>query len=126
MAENESLNSEMIRGMVEDYWRSYIPMCSQNPSAAIEIRRRFDDRIAATASLMPKEKADEFLQAIDVERLRLCNENECYPDAQKRRLGIQVNRIQQPSYHRQGMGEMVVRTAVRATIWEAIFSIFRR
>jgi hypothetical protein len=31
-----------------------------------------------------------------------------------------------PTYHRQGIGEMAVRTAVRATIWELIFSLFRR
>jgi len=31
-----------------------------------------------------------------------------------------------PPYRRQGIGEMAVRTAVRATIWELIFSVFRR
>jgi hypothetical protein len=31
-----------------------------------------------------------------------------------------------PSYRRQGIGEMAVRTAVRATIWEVIRSLFRR
>ncbi len=30
------------------------------------------------------------------------------------------------TYHRQGIGEMAVRTAVRATIWELIRSLFRR
>jgi hypothetical protein len=31
-----------------------------------------------------------------------------------------------PTHHRQGIGEMAVRTAVRATIWEVIRSLFRR
>jgi hypothetical protein len=31
-----------------------------------------------------------------------------------------------PTYRRQGIGEMADRSAVRATIWELIFSVFRR
>ena len=31
-----------------------------------------------------------------------------------------------PTYRRQGISEMVVRTAIRATIWEIIRSLFRR
>jgi hypothetical protein len=96
MVENENLNSEMIREMVEDYWRTYIPMCSlgfKNMSATIEVGRRFEERIAATASLMPKEKADEFLQAIDIERSRVLDEYDRDRDALMRRLGIENKKV---------------------------------
>lgn len=126
MAEHEMQNPEVIRGMVEDYWRSFLAMASQNQSVARDIQLRFDERIAAMASLMSKENANVFLMAIEEERDKLFLEYDRDPDAQKRRLSIQFNRNQQPSSQRNEMGELIVNTAVRATIWQVIFSIFRR
>lgn len=45
------------------------------------------------------------------------------PEALKLRLGPVVP--QQIHRQRQSMGEMAVRTAVRATIWESVYSLFR-
>jgi len=68
-----------------------------------------------------------FLRAIEEERDLLFNEYRRNPDALKRRLGLgPVNRSNLVVHHqRQSIGEMAVRTAVRATIWETVISIFR-
>ena len=83
--------------MVEDFWRSFITLSHQNPNAVADPIRRFDQQIAATASLMTQEKADLFLAAIDGERERLFVEYKRDPAALKRRLSIPSNRNQQPS-----------------------------
>jgi hypothetical protein len=71
--------------------------------------------------------AEIFLQAVEGERDLLFQEYKRNPDALKRRLGLAA--ASQPSLmshrnQRQSIGEMAVRTAVRATIWETVISLF--
>ena len=97
---------------------------------AVDLNRRQQEQIDAIAALMPPEQATLFLQMIEEEGKLLFDEHQRDPDASYRRLGLQftsIPRVQQTNrYQRQGMGEMAVRTAVRATIWELIFFLFRR
>jgi hypothetical protein len=128
-----------IREMVEDAFRSqmlfhrnYIdahphrtPQESQD--AAYEFYQRWAHRIEATADLMPPDKGAAFRDMVGEEYGFLIKELERNPQALAQRLGVVMGGpAPQVVYRRQGIGEMAVRTAVRATIWELIFSLFRR
>jgi hypothetical protein len=128
-----------VREMVEDIFRSQLlyhqnlldtqPHLTPTQSRAdVEsyVQRLFD-RAEATASLMRPEQAADFRKMFEEEYSYLVREFDRDSDGILRRFGIVVNRpAPQPTYHRQGIGEMAVRTAVRATIWELIWSLFRR
>jgi hypothetical protein len=92
--------------------------------------RQFDERNLATAAPMPPEQAFLFMKTV-AEEYDICEEeHQRDPDALYRRLGLNLTstppaRSAAP-YRRQGLGELAVRTAVRATIWELIVSLFRR
>lgn len=109
-----NVDVEMVRGMVEDYWRSFLAV--NNQSAGQEVISRFEERIAATASLMTEENAIAFLAIIEVERETLFNEYRSSPDALKRRLSIRGNR--------DAKGGTVAGAVAGATIWGAISSLF--
>jgi hypothetical protein len=115
--------------MVEDYWRTRIPaMQTGGLNASMEISQRFEERIEETASLMPPLEAAAFRQAIDAERERLIQEYTDDPVALKLRLGINLGvdaPVQQLHGGGGGLGGLAVRTAVRATIWESIWALFR-
>ena len=115
--------------MVEDFWRSFIAVARHNPKIGGEIIEQFEERIQSTAALMPSDQAKLFLDVIDEEREILFNEYKRNPVALKHRLGLLPNAtpVAPPAlvYQRQGLGEIAVRTAVRATIWESVFSLFR-
>lgn len=123
-----TIDRAAIRSMVEDHWRSFISVAVRNPKIGLQSLENFDERIQATAALMPRERAAMYLQAVEEEREILFNEYNRDPDALKRRLGLgpvkQPNRVVH-QHHRQSIGELAVRTAVRATIWETVISLFR-
>jgi hypothetical protein len=123
-----TIDRAAIRSMVEDHWRSFISVAVSNPQIGFQTLQNFDERIQATAALMPPERAAMYLQAVEEEREILFNEYNRNPDALKRRLGLgpvrQPNRVVH-QHQRQSIGEMAVRTAVRATIWESVISLFR-
>jgi hypothetical protein len=122
------MDRDVVRGMVEDYWRTIIPALQNSGAAASqEIGTRFEQRIAETAALLPPIESAAFIQTVDAERERMMAEYKADPVALKQRLGVSLG-IDGPShrtYQRQGIGEMAVRTAVRATIWEVIWKLFR-
>ncbi len=91
------------------------------------MRERFYERVNATAALMPPVQANEFLKMVEEERDLLLDERDRDPEALRVRLGIVPAPVIAPSviYHQQGIPEMAMRTAIRAGIWESIFSLFR-
>jgi hypothetical protein len=138
--EDVSVDRATVRRLVEDFWRSLMLLGQHlgaqpnaNPdsirAAGIDLSKRFWERIDATAALMPREQAEMFKKVVEEE------DQICFEDEQRdydgfcKRLGLNITSLPAPSptfYHRQGLGELAVRTAVRATIWELIFSLFRR
>jgi len=127
--------------MVEDFWRSLVlygrhlgetrPNISNEEAArlVLDFSRRFQEQNQATAVSMPPDRARVFLETIDQEDDICFEEHQRNKDAFYRRLDLNFTSERAPlpiAYHRQGIGEMAVRTAVRATIWELIFSLFRR
>jgi hypothetical protein len=131
-----------VRRMVEDFWRSLMlygrhlgetrPNISRDEAArlTLEFSRSFDERNQATAALMQPDQAEAFLKMIEEEDSICFDEHQRDPDAFYRRLSLNLTSNPQPParvvYRRQGLGELAVRTAVRATVWEMIFSLFRR
>jgi hypothetical protein len=126
VSEAVSIDRHAIRAMVEDFWRSFLAVGRTNPAIGQQTVMRYEERITSTAALMPDDQARVFLKAVDEERETLFNEYNRDPDALKHRLGLPLDPAPVVFYQqRQGFGEMAVRTAVRATIWETIFSLFR-
>lgn len=123
------MDRAIVRGMVEDYWRAVIPaMQNQNVELFKDIAQRFEKRIADTAaSLAPLEKA-AFEQAMEAEREIMIAAYQEDPAALKQRLGVPLG-IDSPRYQhvsgRQSLGEIAVKTAVRATVWETVWALFR-
>jgi hypothetical protein len=132
-----------VRRLVEDFWRElilfgfhigatnrYLTPEELAPMSA-DLSRRFRERNEATATLMPADQAEAFLQMIDEEDTICFEEHQNNRDAFHRRLGLNFREDQRwvlpqtARYRRQSFGEMAARTAVRATIWESIYSLFR-
>jgi hypothetical protein len=122
------MDRQKITGIVEDYYRSFIPaMQTGGPEAALGVSQRFDERMEQAASQMEPLDAAAFRQALDAERERLLQEYQTDPAGFKRRLGVNLGvdapRSMQSSS--SGLGELAVRTVVRATIWDSVWSLFR-
>jgi hypothetical protein len=128
-----------IRQMLEDgfqsqllFQKNYIdthPRSSRQESIAAgqDFFRRWTERIDATAALMPPEQKSAFMEVVEEEFDFLEQVAERDPNAFSQRLGVNMGKANsQPVYRGQGLGELAVRTAVRATIWELIWSLFRR
>jgi hypothetical protein len=123
-----AIDRAAVRSMVEDHWRSFISVATTSPQIGAQSIQNFEDRIQATASLMVTDKAKMFIRAIEEEREVLFNEYRRNPDALRRRLGLgplNYPNLVVRQHQRQSIGEMAVRTAVRATIWESVISLFR-
>ena len=99
----------------------------ESKAAAWDFRERTAERIEATAALMPPEQGKAFKEMFAEEYLLLEDELERDWKALCQRLGVDIRPpAPRPVHHRQGLGELAVRTAVRATVWELILSVFRR
>lgn len=125
-ATTEYSNVAIVRQMVEDHWRAFLLLGRQNPAAGASLIQSFDERIGDHAASLPQDNARDFLTAIQHQREKLFVEYELDPDALKARLNIAVQAPQtrQGRSSGQGLGELVVRTAVRATVWEIVRSVF--
>jgi hypothetical protein len=123
------MDRAVVKGMVEDYWRAIIPAMQNGGKALVdEIGGRFEDRIEQTAALLSPVEAAAFLQMVEADRTQLISEYQSNPVGLKNRLGLALG-VDGPATGqsgRQGLGELAVRTAVRATVWEMIWSLFRR
>jgi hypothetical protein len=120
----------IVRQMVEDHWRAFLLGGRQYPAIGADMVKAFDERIQAHAASMSPDKAGTFVSIVDSERNKLFSEYENSPTLLMQRLNIaQTGQPTQTSSrrgNRQGFGELVVRTAVRATVWEIVRSFFRR
>ena len=120
---------ELAVSIVEDYWRLFIGTVQQDGFAAGQkCTERFEDRIAEIANSLGRQEAAEFLKEVEQQRERLLTEYDGDPVKLKRRLGISLG-VDAPhtsdNQIGQGLGDLAVRTAVRATIWETVRALFR-
>ncbi|MDR5736163.1 hypothetical protein QCE47_28015 [Caballeronia sp. LZ025] len=120
-------NSE-IRQMVEENWRQFLSFAaSGSKEMGAEVIKRFEQKNAKRAAAMSPSDGKRFLAQVEEERDKIFDEYSADPEGLKRRLGVVESRAHgtaRPS-NRQGMGDMAVKTAVRASIWAAIWSLFR-
>ena len=100
-------------------------------AAATDMSNRFEQRIAETARLLPPVEGAAFRQRVDTERGRLLDEYSAGPIAFKNLLGIAMGydavaaSVPYRSHSGHGLGDLVARTTIRATIWESIWALFR-
>jgi hypothetical protein len=134
------VNRAAVRQLVEEHFRASILQGRYNGehnvdretalTMALDLNRRNQEQIDAIVALMPPEQAKFFMQVFEEEHILFFEEHQRDPDASYRRLGLQMTstpHVQRPVRpRRQSIGEMAVRTAVRASVWELIFSLFRR
>ena len=128
--ERRSVELDKIRNSarlaVEDHWRHFLTLVHIDRQAALKSVYGFDSLIREMTVQMPEPDATIFKQIVEAERTKLADEYDRNPDALKARLGLTTSMPHyMPSFHRQSMDEMIVRTVVRATIWESVWAIFR-
>lgn len=118
-----------ITVMVEDFWRSFIPIAfSGDQRKATLVVERFQKQIEDMAALMSDGDAATFNQMVEEERDILFREYNANPQKFKARLGVSAPRETPKAArrsNRMGLGELAVRTTVRATVWETVISLFR-
>lgn len=134
---------EVCHGMARDYWTGCLEISATGGAAAAAIyATKFEEVVARKAAEIEAETGiaglgAQYLAYVREERERLLQEFERDPAALRRSLGAPPLMPPppskpvrtQPRNQRMPMGEMAVRTAVRATVWtlvrDAIRSIFR-
>ena len=112
------------RNLVESHWRSFLALVDIDKKKALEAPYAFEATINMMMEHMPAPDASLFRSVIEEERDKLTKEYWHNPAALKARLGV-INQTSTRTHNRQGMDDLIVRTAVRATIWQSIRSIFR-
>ena len=135
------VTDEDINELLDQYFRDMV-FAKQNPGNSGEdaAEKRIMHKLEKICDSMPVQQANDFMErynAIAHERFSAFKTN---PDAELRKVGSSLAALQgrqdtcpetAPSpaalrqYHGSSIGSTVVRTAVRATVWEAVFSIFR-
>lgn len=121
-------NRNEIQELVEENWRQFLTFSSQgSKELAEQIIQRFDEKNQVRAARMSGGQGDSFLAMIEDERDKIFDEYSRSPHALKARLGIvDTGPINTPAVGaRQGLGELVVKTAVRASIWALIWDLLR-
>jgi hypothetical protein len=126
---SESIN-DIDRGAYTRNGRRFLAFvpcrCKTNPQIGKESILRFDERIQSTAALTQPQQAALFLKTVDEERDILFDEYQRDPEVLKKRLGLTPSVAPALIIHPpQTLQEVVARTAVRATVWESIFALFR-
>lgn len=119
-----------ITTLVEDFWRSFIPIAyNGDQRTATLIVERFQKQIEDMAGLMPARDAVRFNEMVEEERERLFREYNAGPAQLKARLGVSDGDGSFPAKaqrgNRMGLGELAVRTTVRAAVWEGVIALFR-
>ena len=97
-------------------------MRAQNTTLIDQMTNRLGDQIDTWIKSLPPDEGNELDRMFDEEMRLSIAERKRDPVGFKRRLGVLPGSVS----HRQGIGEMAARTAVRAVIWEGIFRLFRR
>ncbi len=123
----KSFDRTMVRNIVEDHFRAVLPLRgygvrAQNITLIEQMENRFVDQNEAWVNSLPPDQAKELDDMFGEEMRSSGAECKRDPIAYARRLGVLAGSVS----HRQGIGEMAVRTAVRASIWEGIFRLFGR
>jgi hypothetical protein len=122
---NPLLERATVREMVEETWRKFLTFAASGSQAlGRDIILRFDEKVARQAASMSAGDAAIFTNLVEDERNRIFDEYTSSPEALKRRLGVGAP-VETRTHASNDLGNLAVRTAVRATVWETIISLFR-
>lgn len=115
-----------IRLMVEDSWRRSLTF-AVNGSAELgqEVLEQFENKIGNIALSLDDDKAVLFLHIVENERNTIFEEYTKSPEALKQRLGVKVVARRPSNSAARDLGNLAVKTAVRASVWSAIWKLFR-
>lgn len=124
MTIDAEVDRSVCRTMVEEYWRSFLSFpAADSGELGKQCLFRFHERINELAATMSDQKAQVFLAAIEEERALMFDEYSQNPDRFKKRLGIGQSQSTVLS-RGQNLGDIVVTTATRSTIWESVLGVF--
>ena len=128
--EEDQFGRKFCRQMVEDSWRAFLSYAAAGSrELGVATIARLDERSREISRSLEPALGQRFLATIEEERGKIFDEYTTNPAALKQRLGVAVPvpsaALAAHGQSRQDLGELVVRTAIRATIWESIVAIFR-
>jgi hypothetical protein len=123
----ENFPDAEIREMVENFWRAFLAIGSENLSLSVEVGHRFETKINEIAAGLGGEYQQLFIAAVERHRERLLQEYQADHAAFRHRLGVAtLQETPRPVANGSAsLGELAVRTAVRATVWESVRAVFR-
>lgn len=130
LGDDESYGRVFCNQMVHDSWRSFLTSASRGYGAeGIATIAKLEDDSQRISRTMEATRSRRFLAMIEDERSKIADEYAQNPNALKRRLGVRIPEVSPTQVSlgrsRQSLGELAVKTAVRATVWETIRIIFR-
>jgi hypothetical protein len=94
----------------------------------VEVERTFRARLDQIARRFSPVEASAFREAVEAEDKALALLRQTDRAAFLQRLGLPDDKIASTSgiaQHHQSLGEMAVKTAVRAAVWEGVRALFR-
>jgi len=125
---------KIAQGIVEDFWRTLVSVARLSHSASEsqgklhEVERTFRARLDQIARRFSPVEASAFREAVEAEDKALALLRQTDRAAFLQRLGLPDDKIASTSgiaQHHQSLGEMAVKTAVRAAVWEGVRALFR-
>jgi hypothetical protein len=121
---------EECRLVVEDYWRRFLPLSLRGDMHKIQTAvAEFEAQVLRRAESMSSFEAGKtYIERISAERNHIADEYDADRDGLVRRLGlfeVLGTPVSAPIPTSSGVGELVVNTAVRATVWNVISKLFR-
>jgi hypothetical protein len=118
---NEHIKSRVemaeVTELVENHYRTFIPVVENHPTAAAAVISGFVQRTDYAAKQMGPAQGAAYLQKIEAEDARLAAEYMADKAAFKRRLGIAGGKSAVANH---GYADLAIRTAIRASIWEGL------
>jgi hypothetical protein len=118
---------EVVQLLIDDFYRSMFSLQGLTDYAAVEMHQaEFLEKLNRYLWQFPVEDQPAVFALIDQMRGQASDECENNPVSFRQRLGTPRNMgIPANGYHPQGIGEVVVKAAVNATVWQTIAALFR-
>ena len=118
------IDRALIIKMLEEHWRHSFLTCTSERELIVEeanLRRKFQQY----GETLPASLQDDLIRIVQLEAAKFSSEAERDARGMRARLcGVPV-RPQIVRHQSQGLTEIATETAVRATVWQLVASIFR-
>jgi hypothetical protein len=119
-------DDKQCRQMVDDLYRAFLPHAfAGEVEKSRSLIMAFEDKVQKIARELPGGAGQAFLKRLNAHRDNIANEYERDRQALRRRLGVAEMAPPAAASAGQQLGDLAVRTAVRATVWESVRAFFR-